>query len=127
PGRWCCRNVAVPDGGKGRRQMDSGEFALSDREFSRVKARVHAQAGIALSDAKRTLVLSRLSKIVRRLRLGSFDAYLDYLEQSGSAEDAQEFVNALTTNLTRFFREEHHFSHLEAHVGALLAGHRERG
>ena len=84
--------------------MEQGEIALSDREFARVKARVYAQAGISLSDAKRTLVVSRLSKIVRQLRLASFDAYLDYLERGGTERDAQGFVHALTTNLTRFYR-----------------------
>ena len=106
--------------------MDQGELSLSDREFARIKARVYAVAGISLSDAKRTLVLSRLSKIVRALHLGSFDTYVDFLERSGSAQDGQEFVNALTTNLTRFYREDHHFEHLRSHVGTLLA-ERPRG
>ncbi|HEY0920523.1 CheR family methyltransferase [Devosia sp.] len=100
--------------------MDPGEFALSDREFNRVKARVYAQAGISLSEAKRTLVVSRLSKLVRALQLPTIDAYLDHLERCGSAEQAQDFINALTTNLTRFWREEHHFDHLATHVGGLL-------
>ena len=100
--------------------MEQGEIALSDREFSRVKARVYAQAGISLSDAKRTLVVSRLSKIVRQLRLASFDAYLDYLERGSNERDQQDFINALTTNLTRFYREDHHFEHLVSYVGQLM-------
>jgi Methylase of chemotaxis methyl-accepting proteins len=106
--------------------MEQGEFSLSEREFGRIKARVYSVAGIALSDAKRTLVVSRLSKILRALGLPSFDAYLDYLERGGSAKDGQDFVNALTTNLTRFYREDHHFEHLRAHVGALMS-ERPRG
>ena len=105
--------------------MEQGEFALSDREFGRVKTRVYAEAGISLSDAKRTLVVSRLAKLVRALRLPSFDAYLDFLERQGSAADAQEFVNALTTNLTRFWREEHHFEHLVDYVRTFMQ-HRPR-
>ncbi|MBU1335265.1 MAG: protein-glutamate O-methyltransferase CheR [Alphaproteobacteria bacterium] len=101
--------------------MEQGEISLSDREFSRIKNRVYQVAGISLSDAKRTLVLSRLSKIVRALGLPSFDAYVDYLERNGSASDGQDFVNALTTNLTRFYREDHHFEHLRSFVGALIA------
>ena len=100
--------------------MDPGELSLSDREFNRVKARVYQVAGISLSDAKRTLVVSRLSKIVRALGLPSFDAYLDYLETAGTEEDGQNFVNALTTNLTRFYREDHHFEHLRSFVGTLI-------
>lgn len=100
--------------------MDQGEIALSDREFARVKARVYAKAGISLSDAKRTLVVSRLSKVLRALRLESFDGYLDYLERGGNERDAQDFINALTTNLTRFYREDHHFDHLVGYVGQLM-------
>lgn len=101
--------------------MEQGEISLSEREFSRIKNRVYQVAGISLSDAKRTLVISRLSKIVRSLSLPSFDAYVDFLERGGSAQDGQDFVNALTTNLTRFYREDHHFTHLRSHVGALMA------
>ena len=101
--------------------MEQGDFTLSEREFSRIKARVYSVAGISLSDAKRTLVVSRLSKILRTLGLPSFDAYVDYLERNGSAQDGQDFVNALTTNLTRFYREDHHFEHLRSHVGNLIA------
>jgi len=100
--------------------MEQTEFALADREFERIRARLYEVAGISLSDAKRTLVIARLSKIVRTMRLGSFDAYIDYLESQGSALEAQEFVNALTTNLTRFWREEHHFEHLVGYVGELI-------
>ena len=106
--------------------MEQGEFALSEREFARIKARVYAVAGISLSEAKRTLVVSRLSKIVRALQLPSFDAYIDYLERGGSAKDGQDFVNALTTNLTRFYREDHHFDHLRDYVATLIA-ERPRG
>ncbi len=96
------------------------EFPLSERDFSRIRERVYAVAGISLSDAKRTLVVARLSKVVRALRLNSFDSYLDYLERHGTADDSQEFVNALTTNLTRFWREDHHFAHLVDYVGDLM-------
>jgi chemotaxis protein methyltransferase CheR len=104
--------------------MDQGEIALSDREFARIKARVYEAAGISLSDAKRTLVVARLAKIVRTRRLGSFDAYLDHLERQGTAEEAQDFINALTTNLTRFWREDHHFDHLNTYVGELIKARR---
>ena len=101
--------------------MDQAEILLSDREFTRIKRRVYEVAGISLSDAKRTLVVSRLSKIVRAMELGSFDAYMDHLERGGSSRDGQNFINALTTNLTRFYREDHHFAHLRSYVGELIA------
>ena len=100
--------------------MEPGELALSDREFERIKQRVYRVAGISLSDAKRTLVVSRLLKLVKALNLPSFDAYVDFLERSSTDKDAQDFVNALTTNLTRFYREDHHFEHLQHHVEALM-------
>ena len=96
------------------------EFALSERDFARIRERLYEVAGISLSDAKRTLVIARLSKIVRGMKLSGFDAYLNFLEAQGTADDAQEFVNALTTNLTRFWREEHHFAHLVDYVGGLM-------
>jgi chemotaxis protein methyltransferase CheR len=101
--------------------MEQGEFSLSEREFTRIKARIYSVAGIALSDAKRTLVVSRLSKILRSLGLASFDAYVDFLERGASPKDSQDFVNALTTNLTRFYREDHHFVHLRSYVADLMA------
>lgn len=104
--------------------MQSDEIALSTAEFEAVKRKVYDLAGISLSDAKRTLVVSRLSRIVRRLNLVSFADYLAYLDGPGTPQDAQEFVNALTTNLTRFFREDHHFAHLVDHVGELIAARR---
>ena len=107
--------------------MDNGEFRLSEREFSRIRERVYRVAGISLSDAKRTLVVSRLSKIVRALGLTGFDAYIDYLETRGRPQDDQDFVNALTTNLTRFFREDHHFEHLSSFVGSLVNKPRRMG
>jgi len=100
--------------------MDQDGIALTDREFERVKQRVYRVAGISLSEAKRTLVVSRLYKLVRTLGLTSFDAYLDHLERPSADKDAQDFVNALTTNLTRFFREDHHFEHLSHYVETLI-------
>lgn len=101
--------------------MDIQEFSLSDSEFTRIRQRVYTIAGISLSDAKRTLVISRLSKIVRALGLQSFSAYVDFLETRGKPDDDQDFVNALTTNLTRFYREDHHFDHLKSFVARLVA------
>jgi chemotaxis protein methyltransferase CheR len=100
--------------------MDQGELALTDREFERIKARVYRVAGISLSEAKRTLVVSRLYKLVKALGLKTFDSYMDFLETQGTPQNAQDFVNALTTNLTRFYREDHHFEHLVRYVGGLI-------
>ncbi len=87
------------------------EFEYADSDFNRVRAAIYRKAGINLAESKRQLVYSRLARRLRALNLASFGEYLDYLEST--PEELQEFVNALTTNLTAFFREEHHFSVLK--------------
>ncbi len=87
------------------------DFEFSDRDFRRVCELIHTRAGIALAPAKRDMVYGRLSRRLRVLGLRSFKDYLDQLEgQDG--EEWQAFTNALTTNLTSFFREPHHFDKL---------------
>jgi len=100
--------------------MSDVEVKLSDKEFSRIRDKIYKISGIALSDSKRTLVVSRLSKLVRAKGLASFNVYVDYLDHGAGAQDQQVFVNALTTNLTRFYREDHHFDHLGDFVGEII-------
>mgnify|MGYP005851813025 CR=1 FL=1 len=90
------------------------EFAFRDEDFRRIKALIYEKAGINLSDSKRQLVYSRLARRIRALRLDSFKTYLAYLERMDS--ELEHFVNALTTNLTSFFRESHHFDFLAEHA-----------
>lgn len=88
-------------------------FVLTDRDFSRVRRLIYDYAGIKLSDQKRNMVYNRL---VRRLRSHGgmdFARYLDLVQEEDSGE-REAFVNALTTNLTSFFRESHHFDLLAA-------------
>jgi chemotaxis protein methyltransferase CheR len=92
-------------------QPQSRDFDMSTRDFDRVRKMIHARAGIALNETKRNMVYSRLSKRVRERALPSFSDYLDLLEDDDGGE-WQDFVNALTTNLTAFFRESHHFDML---------------
>ncbi|HEY0973747.1 MAG TPA: CheR family methyltransferase [Solimonas sp.] len=88
------------------------DFAFTARDFDRVRALIHARAGIALADSKEEMVYSRLARRLRAQRLDSFKSYLDALESSGTDDQWQDFTNALTTNLTSFFREPHHFDAL---------------
>ncbi len=88
------------------------EFELKDSDFKRVSSTIYAEAGIVLGKQKRDMVIRRLSKRVRALGLGSFRAYMDHVE-GGDKLELVEFCNALTTNLTSFFREAHHFDRLK--------------
>ena len=88
--------------------MQGREFAWTDADFDRVQALIYKRAGISLHDGKHAMVYSRLSRRLRETGHGSFDQYLGWLESSEGPE-WQEFINALTTNLTSFFREQHHF------------------
>ena len=92
------------------------EFAWTSADFSRVQALIYKHAGISLHDGKHAMVYSRLSRRLRETGHDSFDDYLSWLEQQGDAREWQEFVNALTTNLTSFFREQHHFDILAQHL-----------
>jgi chemotaxis protein methyltransferase CheR len=91
------------------------DYELTDTQFHRIRALVREHTGIALSDAKRQLVYGRLSRRLRALKLDSFGEYIDLLE-GGGATELEEFTNAITTNLTSFFREPHHFEYLGSDV-----------
>jgi chemotaxis protein methyltransferase CheR len=92
------------------------DFHLTERDFDRVRTLIHGRAGIALGAQKRQMVYSRLTRRLREVGLTAFGPYLDQLESAPQDAEWQSFVNALTTNLTAFFREEHHFPLLAQHV-----------
>ena len=85
------------------------QFEFRDADFARVRRMIYERAGISLGEHKREMVYSRLARRLRALELGDFASYLDGLEQDPDSAEWQHFVNALTTNLTAFFREPHHF------------------
>ena len=91
------------------------EFTFSERDFRRVCTLIYDRAGIALADSKRDMVYSRLSRRLRTLGISGFQEYLDRLERDGG-DEWEAFTNALTTNLTSFFRESHHFEILLGHL-----------
>lgn len=91
------------------------DYEFSDRDFERVRKMIYALAGISLSEAKRDMAYSRLTRRLRQLRLDDFSAYLDLVD-TGDADEVEAFTNALTTNLTSFFREAHHFPIFEQHL-----------
>ena len=90
----------------------SSEFAFGAGDFERVRRLIYQRAGISLGAGKQAMVYSRLSRRLRETGHASFNDYLWPLEHGGASPEWQEFVNCLTTNLTSFFREEHHFEAL---------------
>jgi chemotaxis protein methyltransferase CheR len=90
------------------------EFAFSDADFRSLAQYAYEHAGIALADSKRNLVYSRLSRRLRALGLTSFRHYREYL--AANTSELEAFINAISTNLTKFFREAHHFDHFRSHV-----------
>ena len=89
-------------------QLDA-EFALRPAEFERIRQLIYQRAGISLHPGKQAMVYSRLSRRLRETGHGNFASYLQWLEGANGEDEWQEFVNSLTTNLTSFFREPHHF------------------
>ncbi len=87
----------------------SKEFNFTKGDFERVRALIYQRAGISLAESKQEMVYSRLARRLRATGIVSFGRYLDDLEAGRLGEEWESFTNALTTNLTSFFREAHHF------------------
>ena len=94
---------------------------LGTSDFERARRLIHEIAGITMSATKRTMVANRLSKRLRETGYESYGQYLDWVESTDSPE-RENFTNALTTNLTSFFRESHHFPILVEHLRKARAG-----
>ena len=94
------------------------DYELAETEFHEIRRIVHRITGIALADSKKHLVHGRLVRRLRALRIDSFGQYLKFI--AGDANELEEFCNAITTNLTSFFRENHHFDYLAGSVLPLL-------
>jgi len=95
------------------------EFNFTNSDFSRVRKLIYQHAGISLSEAKSDMVYSRIGRRLRTVGFDSFKHYLDTLENENNPDEWEAFTNALTTNLTSFFREEHHFPILAEHLISL--------
>ncbi len=105
------------------------EFVFSNADFQMLSQFAHEKAGISLAESKRNLVYGRLSRRLRALGHRSFKEYRAYLVSDPS--EVQRFINAISTNLTKFFREPHHFKHFDAKIveplsAAIDQGRRER-
>ncbi|GAB2934070.1 CheR family methyltransferase [Rheinheimera gaetbuli] len=103
----------------GSKAESEREFSYSRSEFDAVRRMLYQLTGIRLADSKDSMVYSRLARRIRALKLNSFQAYVSYLQQHNA--ETEQFINALTTNLTSFFREPHHFDIL----GRYLQTHKQ--
>jgi len=113
------RSIAMPaeerSWGNARLERD---LELTDTDFATIRQLIYRRAGIVLAEHKREMVYSRLAKRLRHHGLTRFADYLARLEGQPDAREWEAFTNALTTNLTAFFREAHHFPLLADHVRA---------
>jgi chemotaxis protein methyltransferase CheR len=100
------RELAVPD----------GEFPFTWSDFRQIAELVHSEAGIVLPETKVNLVYSRLAKRLRAIGLRTFREYCTLIQAVEGADERQAMIAAMTTNVTRFFRESHHFDFLRLRV-----------
>ncbi|MEK1924550.1 protein-glutamate O-methyltransferase CheR [Rhizobium giardinii] len=96
--------------------LASGEYPLTRRDLAEIAAMIYADAGIYLNESKASLVYSRLSKHIRNLGLKGFREYCQLVSSPAGAAERRDMLSHLTTNFTRFFRENHHFDHLKTDV-----------
>jgi len=94
---------------------------LADAQLERISLLVKELAGIHLDSGKKDLVKARLNKRLRKLGMRSFDQYIDYVERAPEAESTA-MLDAISTNLTSFFRESNHFDYLADRVLPAIAG-----
>ncbi|WP_119394990.1 CheR family methyltransferase [Salinibius halmophilus] len=97
------------------------EFAYTDADFATISKKAYEIAGIVLGDNKRSLVYSRIARRLRALNIATFAEYSEFLDRN--PEEEEPFVNAITTNLTKFFREAHHFEFLAERVSGWHGKH----
>lgn len=104
----------------------ASDLPFTDADFTALTKIMRAATGVALAPEKREMVYGRLNKRVRALGLSTFRDYVHVLEGADGAAEMQGLINALTTNLTRFFREPHHFEDLAAHFARCRANGQRR-
>ena len=100
--------------------VPDSEFPMSWSDFRQIAQLVHAGAGITLPENKVNLVYSRLAKRLRAIGVKTFRDYCALVTSSHGLDERQAMIAALTTNVTRFFREMHHFDHLRQLLPKLL-------
>ncbi|WP_085906674.1 CheR family methyltransferase [Kiloniella majae] len=103
------------------------EFPFSDQQFKTLTKMVYDRTGIVLKDNKKNMVYGRLARRLRKLKMYSFKEYLSYLDSPDGTSETGMLINAITTNLTKFFRESHHFKHLFTACEEIVEAQTARG
>jgi chemotaxis protein methyltransferase CheR len=104
-----------------------GSFPFTAEDFREICSMLHEDAGIFLTDAKASLVYSRLAKRLRALGLESFRDYCALVKSRDGVDERQQMLAALTTNVTKFFREPHHFENLRQVIARRMDSVRHGG
>lgn len=106
---------AIKESGKSDKSFAQREFPMTDSDFEHIKSLAKQRSGIELGEHKKEMIYSRIVRRIRALGMTDFHRYLQFLEENPEAE-LTNFINAITTNLTSFFRESHHFDFLKSTV-----------
>ena len=103
--------VKSSEGGRAGHALVTGQQQMSEAEFNELRSIIHDMTGISMGSSKRLLVQRRISGRLKATNMPNFGAYIEHLKTAGATE-LEAFSNAVTTNLTSFFRERHHFEFL---------------
>lgn len=109
------------------KQEPDRAYVLTDADFTAISALVLQRSGIHLGDAKKDLVYSRLTKRIRVRKLKGFSEYLEFVKSGAGTAEREELISAITTNVTNFNREGHHFEHFSSEVAPGLIERARRG
>lgn len=107
--------------------VGSGEFRITSNDCRQIASIMRVETGVVLDEGKINLIYSRLAKRLRSLRLQSFADYCELIASPDGKSERDAMIAALTTNVTRFFREPHHFEHLKNTILAPLIAHTKEG
>ncbi len=102
--------------------LDQVGGAMDSTTFDRIRAIVYDKSGISLGSNKQALVRARIAKRLRRLKIADFDSYLDYVIHDNSGEEIQQMLDAISTNVTSFYREPSHFDFMRQAIENWMAG-----
>lgn len=108
--------VVAPPSGRSMNLIENTEYPFTSKDLAIISEIMKNDTGIVLTEAKASLVYSRLAKRIRKLGLPGFAEYCALVKEAEGSEERKEMMAALTTNVTSFFREPHHFEHMRSKI-----------